>query len=88
MTYPDYPGANEKLRKTHKDKPRVIDEIKQWAERCEQEGIAIMVFANGTWQQIGGRHQLYAFEDYEGKNKRELMETIRMYKMEKEKHAK
>ena len=24
MTYPDYPGANEKLRKTQKDKPPIL----------------------------------------------------------------
>ncbi len=71
-----------------KGKPPIIDEINRLAERCKEEGIVIMIFANGTWQQMGGRTQLYAFEDYEGKNKRELMETIRLYKMEKDSNAK
>lgn len=66
----------------------IVDEIKEWAKRCEQESIAIMIFANGTWQQIGGRHQLYALDDYKGKTKKELLETIRLYKMRDNEHAK
>lgn len=65
----------------------IQNEIKQWAKRCKEEGIAVMIFANATWQQIGGRHELYALEDYKGKTKKELLETIRLYKMrEKEKN--
>ena len=60
MTYPDYPGANEKLRKPQKDKPPIIVEC----DGCMEK------FDASNYEDISTRHPHYNFKIEEELRKR------------------
>jgi hypothetical protein len=59
----------------------IQDEIKEWAKRCREEGIAIAIYADGTWNQLGGEKRLYGTDPTNYNSKSSMLETIRMLKM-------
>lgn len=49
---------------------------------CKKDGVAISIWANGTWEQLGGKINLYNLSDLMIFNKPTLCEMVRKLKME------
>ncbi len=58
------------------------EQIRRTIELCQINGVAIKIWANGTWEQMGGTTPLYDFRDLMINSKRSLCETIRKLKMD------
>jgi len=67
---------------------KLLQEIEKWAKRCKEEKIAIAIFCDGSWRQLGGPHHLYDLSDEMNQSKVEMAETIRLLKRKLEKTTK
>jgi len=68
----NHPDIKQKISEVGKE----IEKAKKW---CKENQVAITIYANGTWKQLGGQKELYDFaEEDKVDSKRGLLEKNRM----------